>query len=69
MCSACFAASVIACMLAAPPAAASGLNISLDSLQPERFEQLTRRRGHFKVMESIHKAVQLGFDPVKVGGS
>jgi cyclic pyranopterin phosphate synthase len=56
-------------MLAAPPAAASGLNISLDSLQPERFEQLTRRRGHFKVMESIHKAVQLGFDPVKVGGS
>ena len=46
---------------------AAGLNISLDSLQPERFEQLTRRRGHHKVMESIHKAVELGFDPVKVG--
>lgn len=45
----------------------AGLNISLDSLRPERFEQLTRRRGHHKVMESIHTAVQLGFDPVKVG--
>jgi hypothetical protein len=52
----------------AAAAAGSGLNISLDSLRPERFEQLTRRRGHHKVMESIHTAVRLGFDPVKVGG-
>lgn len=45
----------------------NALNISLDSLQQERFENLTRRRGHGRVLESIHKAVQLGFDPVKVG--
>jgi hypothetical protein len=45
----------------------AGLNISLDSLRADRFEQLTRRRGHHKVLESIHTAAQLGFDPVKVG--
>ena len=44
----------------------SALNISLDSLQQERFEKLTRRRGHARVLESIRRAVQLGFDPVKV---
>lgn len=44
----------------------SALNISLDSLQSERFEKLTRRRGHSRVLDSIHKAVELGFDPVKV---
>eukprot|EP00775_Hariotina_reticulata_P003731 gene3731-3992_t len=42
------------------------LNISLDSLRSERFEQLTRRKGHHKVLESIGRAVELGFDPVKV---
>lgn len=43
------------------------LNISLDTLKPERFEQLTRRKGHHKVLDSIGQAVELGFDPVKVG--
>lgn len=42
------------------------LNISLDTLQPERFVAMTRRQGHERVMACIWKAVQLGFDPVKV---
>eukprot|EP00879_Flechtneria_rotunda_P016503 GHRR01017271.1.p1 GENE.GHRR01017271.1~~GHRR01017271.1.p1 ORF type:complete len:318 (+),score=106.59 GHRR01017271.1:557-1510(+) len=45
----------------------SGLNISLDSLKPERFEQLTRRKGHGRVLDSIRQAIGSGFDPVKVG--
>eukprot|EP00878_Enallax_costatus_P015624 GHUV01016366.1.p1 GENE.GHUV01016366.1~~GHUV01016366.1.p1 ORF type:complete len:424 (+),score=82.74 GHUV01016366.1:298-1569(+) len=44
----------------------NALNISLDSLQQEWFEKLTRRRGHARVLESIRRAVHLGFDPVKV---
>lgn len=42
------------------------LNISLDTLRPDRFEEMTRRRGQERVMETIHHAVDLGFDPVKV---
>ncbi|CAL5229664.1 g13029 [Coccomyxa viridis] len=42
------------------------LNISVDTLRPERFEQMTRRRGHERVMDAIHNAIQLGYDPVKV---
>ncbi|KAF8071251.1 CNX2 [Scenedesmus sp. PABB004] len=42
------------------------LNISLDTLRPERFEALTRRRGHARVLDTIHTAVGLGYDPVKV---
>jgi cyclic pyranopterin phosphate synthase len=44
----------------------NGLNISLDSLKAERFERLTRRRGHGRVLQSIQQAVDMGFDPVKV---
>jgi cyclic pyranopterin phosphate synthase len=44
----------------------NGLNISLDSLRPERFERLTRRWGHARVLQSIQQAVDMGFDPVKV---
>ena len=43
------------------------LNISVDTLRPERFEQMTRRRGHERVMDAIHNAIRLGYDPVKVG--
>lgn len=43
------------------------LNISVDTLRPERFEEMTRRRGHERVMGAIHNAIQLGYDPVKVG--
>ncbi|KAI4498821.1 hypothetical protein M0802_005996 [Mischocyttarus mexicanus] len=42
------------------------LNISLDTLKPDRFEQFTRRKGWAKVMASIDLAVQLGYNPVKV---
>lgn len=44
----------------------SSLNISLDTLVPAKFELMTRRKGHEKVLESINAAVDLGFNPVKV---
>ncbi|XP_020692036.1 GTP 3',8-cyclase, mitochondrial isoform X2 [Dendrobium catenatum] len=42
------------------------INISLDTLVPAKFELLTRRKGHERVMESITAAVEYGFNPVKV---
>ncbi|CAH3152829.1 unnamed protein product [Pocillopora meandrina] len=42
------------------------LNISLDTLVPQKFEFITRRKGWHKVMESIDSALELGYDPVKV---
>lgn len=42
------------------------LNLSLDTLKPERFERMTRRRGHDRVLETLQLALSLGFDPVKV---
>lgn len=42
------------------------LNISLDTLDPQRFEQITRRKGFEKVLEAIDLAIDLGYDPVKV---
>lgn len=42
------------------------VNISLDTLVPAKFEFMTRRKGHERVMESINVAVDLGYDPVKV---
>ena len=44
----------------------NALNISLDTLQAERFEKLTRRKGLSHVLASIDTAVSLGYDPVKV---
>ncbi|CAL0310830.1 unnamed protein product [Lupinus luteus] len=44
----------------------TSLNISLDTLIPAKFELMTRRRGHEKVMDSINAAIDLGFNPVKV---
>ncbi|KAL5976099.1 GTP 3',8-cyclase, mitochondrial [Asimina triloba] len=44
----------------------NSLNISLDTLIPAKFEFMTRRKGHGKVMESIAAAVELGYNPVKV---
>ncbi|GFR43833.1 hypothetical protein Agub_g4954, partial [Astrephomene gubernaculifera] len=44
----------------------NAVNISLDTLRPDRFEQLARRGGHGRVMEAIRTAVELGYDPVKV---
>lgn len=44
----------------------SSVNISLDTLVPAKFEFMTRRKGHERVMESIHTAIDLGYNPVKV---
>jgi cyclic pyranopterin phosphate synthase len=42
------------------------INISLDTLDPERFRQVTRRDGLDKVLDGIFAAKKAGFDPVKV---
>ncbi|CAD7702426.1 unnamed protein product [Ostreobium quekettii] len=44
----------------------NALNISLDTLRPDRFEKFTRRRGHDRVLQAIDLALELGYDPVKV---
>lgn len=44
----------------------TSLNISLDTLVPAKFEFMTRRKGHDKVMASINTAIDLGYNPVKV---
>lgn len=44
----------------------SRVNISLDALDSERFKEITRREGYEKVVESIHIAKDVGFDPIKV---
>jgi cyclic pyranopterin phosphate synthase len=42
------------------------INVSLDTLSPERFRQLTRRDGLERVVDGILAAKRAGFDPVKV---
>ena len=54
------------CLELIKPAGLNALNISLDTLKPDRFEHMTRRRGHQRVLNSIWQAVELGFNPVKV---
>ncbi|XP_002512188.2 GTP 3',8-cyclase, mitochondrial isoform X1 [Ricinus communis] len=44
----------------------NSINISLDTLVPAKFEFMTRRKGHERVMESINAAVDCGYNPVKV---
>ncbi|WCJ30208.1 GTP 3' 8-cyclase mitochondrial [Euphorbia peplus] len=44
----------------------TNLNISLDTLVSAKFEFMTRRKGHERVMESINTAIDYGYDPVKV---
>jgi len=44
----------------------TGLNISLDTMDPDKFEKITRRPGIEKVQESIYLAQELGFPRVKV---
>ena len=45
----------------------AGLNVSLDTLVPQKFEFISRRRGWDKVMRGIDHALQEGFSPLKVG--
>ncbi len=42
------------------------INVSLDTLRPETFRQLTRRDGLDKVLEGIEAVKEAGFDPVKI---
>ena len=44
----------------------TGVNISLDSMDADKFETITRRKGIEKVLDSINLAVELGFPRVKV---
>lgn len=40
-----------------------GLNISLDTLKPDKFEKITRRKGWDRVIAGIDLAIQLGYTP------
>ncbi|NDY42576.1 GTP 3',8-cyclase MoaA [Dissulfurirhabdus thermomarina] len=42
------------------------INISLDTLRPERFQALTGRDAHRRVVRGIRAAVRAGYHPVKV---
>ncbi|KAJ6408851.1 hypothetical protein OIU84_008531 [Salix udensis] len=44
----------------------TSVNISLDTLVPAKFEFLTRRKGHERVVDSINAAIDCGYNPVKV---
>jgi cyclic pyranopterin phosphate synthase len=42
------------------------INVSLDTMDPAKFQELTRRTGFEQVIEGILAAKAAGFDPVKV---
>ncbi|CAG9772924.1 unnamed protein product [Ceutorhynchus assimilis] len=42
------------------------LNVSLDTLNPEKYEKITRRNGWKRAMMGIDLALQLGYNPVKI---
>jgi cyclic pyranopterin phosphate synthase len=42
------------------------VNISIDSLRRDRFQELTRRDELDQVLDGIDAAIEVGFDPVKV---
>lgn len=42
------------------------LNVSLDTLDPARFRQLTRRNGLERVLAGLEAAKRVGFHPIKV---
>jgi cyclic pyranopterin phosphate synthase len=42
------------------------LNISLDTLDPAKFDEITRRKGIDQVLDAIESALAYGYDPVKV---
>lgn len=42
------------------------INLSLDTLDPQRFEQLSRRSGLDLVLRGIDRAQQAGFDRIKI---
>ena len=42
------------------------VNVSLDALDPVKFEQITRRTGYEQVLAGIRAAQSVGFSPVKI---
>ena len=42
------------------------ITVSLDTLDPDRFRQLTRRDGLEEVLRGIDTARRVGFDPIKI---
>jgi cyclic pyranopterin phosphate synthase len=44
----------------------SRVNVSLDSLRPERFERITRSRRFRQVLDGIQAALDAGFESVKI---
>ena len=42
------------------------INISLDSLRPDRFAEITRSNSYDRVMDGIRAAQEAGFDPIKI---
>ncbi|XP_049872446.1 uncharacterized protein LOC126371224 isoform X2 [Pectinophora gossypiella] len=44
----------------------SAVNVSLDSLRPQRYEHMARRPGLSRVLAGIDLALQLGYRPVKI---
>ena len=42
------------------------VNISLDALDPVKFQEVTRREGYEQVLEGIQAARDVGFDPIKI---
>lgn len=44
----------------------SSLNISLDTLVPQKFEFISRRNGWDKVMRAVNEALEMGISPLKV---
>merc|ERR1711990_1392880 len=47
-------------------AGVNALNISLDTLEDHKYQFITRRKGHDRVLRGINMAVEHGYDPVKV---
>ncbi|MCF8061361.1 MAG: GTP 3',8-cyclase MoaA [Deltaproteobacteria bacterium] len=44
----------------------SRVNISLDSLDPERYARITRRDAFHRVLEGLREAERVGFKPIKI---
>lgn len=44
----------------------TALNISLDTLRPDRFSEITRREDFHNVMDGIHEALDAGFQSLKL---
>ncbi|XP_046987746.1 molybdenum cofactor biosynthesis protein 1-like [Schistocerca americana] len=53
-------------LVALQRAGLDGLNISLDTLQSQRYNQIMRRKGWERVMAGIDLALQLEYEPVKI---